>query len=121
MIQAGQIHYLQKRMDRSCFGVIGSVDQAADAGVHCSSRAHSARLNCSKQFAANEAVIAEVSTCFAQGDDFCVGGWIVVGKIAVPTSAHDAALVNDNGPNWYLVGLQGPLGAAECFFHPKLV
>jgi hypothetical protein len=121
MIQAGQIHHLQKRMDGSCFWIIGTVDQAADAGMNCRSRAHGTRLNCSKQFARDEAMVSYVSTRFAQGDDFCVGGWIVVREIAVPTPAHYASLVNDNGSNGHFIGLQCALGATKGLFHPEFV
>ncbi len=76
MIQTGVICHLQNRMDRACLRVVGTVYQAADAGMNGRSRAHGARLNCSKQFAVAESVITEVSSRLAQCHDFSVGGWI---------------------------------------------
>src|ERR1035438_918002 len=49
MIQAGMIQYLQNRMDGAGLRIVGTIHQAANAGMHRSSRAHGARLNCSKQ------------------------------------------------------------------------
>jgi len=56
------IDHLQNRMDGAGFRVVRSVDQAAEAGMNCRSRAHGARLNCNKQFARAETVITEVSS-----------------------------------------------------------
>ena len=65
MIQTGVIHHLQSRMDGTCLRVIGTVYQAAEAGMNCRSRAHRARFNCSKQFAVGEPVITDVSSGLA--------------------------------------------------------
>jgi hypothetical protein len=104
MIQAGVIHHLQNRIDGAGFRVVRSVDQAAEAGVNCRSRAHGARLNCNKQFAGAETMITEVLSRFAEGDHFGVRGGIVVGDIAIPSASYNLARMYYNCPYGYLSG-----------------
>jgi len=112
MIQTGVIHHLQNRMDGACLRVIGTVHQAADAGMHCRSRAHGARLNCSKQFAVDESVIADVSSRFAQRHDFSMSGWIVVEEIAIPSTSNHAPFANNNRSHRHFARLECAPGAA---------
>lgn len=121
MIQTGVIHYLQNRMDGACLRIIGAVYQAADAGMNRRSRAHGARLNGGKQFAVAESVITEVSSRLAQGHDFRVSGGIAVGKIAIPPTSHHAPLAHHDRSHRHFARLQGALGRAQGFFHPKFV
>jgi hypothetical protein len=121
MVQAGVIRHLQNRMDRARFRVIGSVDQAAEAGMNRCSGAHGARLNCSEQFAVAEAMITQVLSGLAQGHDFRVGSGIVVGEVAVPSSSNDLAGAHYDCAYGHFVRLQGAQGRAQGFFHPQLV
>jgi hypothetical protein len=68
-------------------------------------------------------------TGFAQRDDFGVCGRVVVGDVAVPSSAYNPSVAyvvtcvvtyNDRAHR-NLPGLKRALGAAQSFFHPKLV
>jgi hypothetical protein len=104
VIQAGVIDHLQNRMDGAGFRVVRSVDQAAEAGVKGRSRAHGARLNCSKQFARAQTMITEVPSSFAQGDHFGVRGRIVVGDIAIPSASHDLARLHHDRAYGHLSG-----------------
>jgi len=103
MIQAGVIDDLQHRMNGAGFRVVRSVYETRDTGVNCGSRAHRARFNCSKQFAVAKAVITEVSSGLAQGDNFGVRGGIGIGQVAVPASPDDAAGVDNDGSYGNLV------------------
>ncbi len=88
MIQCRVIYHLQNRMDGPCLRIVGTVHQAADARMNCRSRAHGARLNCSKQFAVAQPVVTDVSSRLAQGHNLSMGRWIVVGEVAIPSSSH---------------------------------
>jgi len=121
MIQTGVIHHLQNRMDGACLRVVGTVHQAADAGMHCRSRAHGARLNCSKQFAVPESVVTEVSSRLAQRHDFSMSGWIGVGEVAIPSSSNHAPFAHHDRSHRHFTRFQCALGAAEGFFHPEFV
>ena len=121
MIQARVIHHLQNRMDGACLRVVGTIHQTADAGMNCRSRAHSARLNCSKQVAVDEPVVTEVSSCLAQRHDFSVSGWIAVGEVAIPSSSNHTPFANHDRSHWHFARLQRALGAAESFLYPKFV
>jgi len=121
MIQAGVIHHLQGRMDGTCFWVIGSIDQATNAGMYRRTRAHGARFNCSKQLTVDEAMITEVSTGVAEGHDFRVRGGIAVGEVAVPSAPDYDAFTDDDGSYGNFIGFKGALGTAQGLFHPELV
>jgi|HubBroStandDraft_6_1064221.scaffolds.fasta_scaffold242716_2 hypothetical protein len=121
MIQTGVIHHLQNRMDAACLRVIGTVHQAAEAGVNCRSRTHGARLNCSKQFAVDEPVVTDVSSRLAQRHDFSVSGWIAVGEVAIPSSSNHAPLAHRDRTHRHFASLERAPGAAESFLHPKFV
>ena len=85
------------------------------------SRAHGARLNCSKQIAASETVITEVPSGLAKRDDFGVGGRVVVGEVAIPSAADDAAVADYDRPYGNFAGFEGALGAAQSLLHPEFV
>jgi hypothetical protein len=108
-------------MDRACLGVVGTVHEAAEASMNRGSRAHGARLNCSKQFAVAEPVITEVLSGFAQRDDFGVGRGIVVGEIAIPSPTDYSPVADDHRSHGHFARVQGALGAAECLQHPEFV
>jgi len=121
MIQTGVIRHLQNRMDSACLRVIGTVHQAADAGMNGRSRAHGTRLNCSKQFAVDEPVVTDVSSRLAQRHNFSMSGWIVVAEVAIPSSSHHAPFAYHDGSHRHFACLQRALGAAEGLLHPKFV
>ena len=121
MVRGGVVNYGQDRMNGSCFGIIRSVHQAADAGMKQRTRAHGARLNCSKQFAAAQTMVAEDLTGRAQGDDFGMGGGIVVGQVAIVALRDDAAVADDDRADRHFAGFERTLGSAKGFFHPQFV
>ena len=49
---------------------------------------HGAEFDGDKQLAVDETVISEVSTCFAQGQDFSMSSGIVLADVAIPTPAY---------------------------------
>jgi hypothetical protein len=111
----------QYRMNGSRFGVIGSIDQAADTSVNQSSGTHGARLNCNKQIAVDKAIVTQVLTRLAQGDNLGMGGGIVVNNVAVGAAADDASLMHDDGTDRDFSGFEGALGRAKRLFHPEFV
>ena len=121
MIQAGVIHHLQNRMDSACLRIVGPVHQTPDAGMNRRSRAHGARLNCSKQLAVAKPVITKGSSRFAERHDFRVRAGIEVGQVAIPTSSHHAPAAHDHCSHRHFARLERALGAAQGFFHPKFV
>ncbi len=121
MIQTWVIHHLQNRMDGACLRVVGTVHQAPDARMNCRSRAHGARLNCSKQFAVAQPVVTEVTSCLAQGHNFSMCGWIVLGEIAIPSPSHYAPGTYHDCSYRHFTHLQRALRTAEGFFHPELI
>jgi hypothetical protein len=108
-------------MDGAGLWVVGTIHQAANAGMDRSSRAHGARLNCSKQFAVAEPVITNISSRFAQRYDFSMRGGIAVGEIAIPSSSNDAPGLHHHCSHWHFTPIQCALRTAEGLLHPKFV
>jgi hypothetical protein len=121
MVQLGVVYHLQNRLDGSRLGVGRSVNQAADSGMNCRSRAHGARFNCSKEVAADETMVSNGSSGFAERDDFGMRAWVFVEDIAIPPSSYDVAVADDYGSDGHVSGLERALGTAQRFVHPQLV
>jgi hypothetical protein len=112
---------LHDRVDRTRLGIIGAVDQASYPRVDQGTRAHGARLNCSKQLAVSEAMVTNDSTRFAQGHDLGMGGWIMAGEIAIPASGDDPAVADNDCAHGDFARLERPLSGTESFLHEKFV
>jgi hypothetical protein len=115
------VQYFHDRMNRSGFGVIRSVHQAFQAGMDGRAGTHGARLNCNKQLAVSQTMVAQLSTSLAQGDDFRVGSGVGVGQIPIPALANNFARVNDDGAHGNFTRFERTMRGAEGFFHPEFV
>jgi len=121
MVQLRVTQHLHYRMNRARFGIVGSVDEALDPGMHQRARAHGARLNCSKQIAVSQAVVTNGCTGFAQGDNFRMRGGIGVRDVTVPSPADDFSVAHHHRAHGDFTCFQGALRSAEGFLHPKFV
>lgn len=121
MIQLGVVYHLQNRMDGAGLRIVGSVHQAADSRMDRRSRAHGARLNCSKEFTVAQSMITDVSAGFSQSFNFGVRGGIAVGEVAIPSPANYAAIAYNDRANRHFARFQSTLGAAQRFLHPQFV
>lgn len=115
------IHDLHHRAHGAGFGIIGAVNQALDASMYHCARAHRARFNCNKQNAVSQAMVTNGCTGLAKGDDLGVGRGVVIGDVAVPSTADDFAVADDYCANRNFSNLQRSLSATERFFHPEFV
>jgi hypothetical protein len=89
--------------------------------MHHGARTHRARLNCNKQLAVLQTVIAQGGARLTQRDDFCVSGGIGVREIAVSPAADDFSSADDDGPHRNLPGFERVLGGTKSLFHEELV
>jgi hypothetical protein len=112
MVQLRVVQHLHHRMDCARFGVVRAIYDAFHSRVHHRARAHWTRLNCNKQFAVSQAMVTQVSSGLAKGDDFSVGGGVGVGDVAVPASADNLSPVNNDCAYGDLASLQCALGGA---------
>jgi hypothetical protein len=112
VVQERMIHDLHDWMHSARFGIIGTIHQPPDSGMHHRPGAHSARLNCSKQLAFTQTVVTYRGTGLAQGDDLGVGGGIGIDEVAVPASSYDLSAAHDDGAHGNFSNLLRPLGAA---------
>ena len=90
VIEAGVGAEAEEGVDGAGFGVGAAVDEAREAGLDDGARAHGAGFEGDVEGAVEEAPALEGFAGLAQGDDFGVGGGIVVGFAAVEAAADDA-------------------------------
>jgi len=96
MVEPRVIQHLQHRVDCARFGIVCAIYDAFHPGMHQCAGAHGARLNCNKEFAVSQAMVTQVRSGLAEGDDFSVGSRVGVSDIAVPTSADNFPGVNND-------------------------
>jgi len=121
MVRAWVVHDLHHRVHGAGFGVVRAVNQAPNAGVNQRARAHRARLNCSKQIAVSQAMVADRGTRFAQGNHLGVSGRVGIGDVAIESMANDLAIVNDHCADGDFSGLKRTLRGTQGFLHPEFV
>ncbi len=107
-------------MDGARFGVIRAVDQAFEPRMNQSAGAHGARLNCNKQFAVFQAMVAEGGTGLAQGDDLGVRCGSRSAMLRLPPRPTIFLAHNDRAYR-HFAGFQRSLGGPESLFHPQFV
>jgi hypothetical protein len=121
VIQLGMVQHFHHRMDGASFWVVRSIHQAFQPGMHQGARAHRTRLNCGKELTVSQAVVPQIGTGLAKGDDFGVSGRVGVGEVAIPASADDLACANHDRAHGDLACFQCALCGAESLFHPEFV
>jgi hypothetical protein len=89
--------------------------------MHQGARAHRARLDCGKQLAVFQTVVAKVGTGFAQGDNLAMSRRIRGGDVAVPSAPNNPAVAYYDRPHRDFSRFKRALGATQGFFHPNLV
>ena len=104
-----------------CFWIVRAKNQPPNAGVHHRSRAHCTRLNCNKQLAVTQAMIAECRPRFTQRYYLGVSGWIGVFDIPIKAASNHLTLMNDNCPDRNFTRFECPLRQAQGFLHPELI
>lgn len=75
--------------------VVGAEDEAVDAGVYQCAGAHGAGFEGDVEGGVAQAVVGECLSRCAQGEDFSVGGGVVVGDGAVMRGSDDFAFDDD--------------------------
>ena len=121
MIQLGMVQHLHHRMDCARFWIVSAVYQAFYPCMHQSTCAHGAGLNRGKHFAIFQAVVAQVRTGLAQGNNFGMGGGVGVDEAAIPASTYNLAGMHDHCADWNLARFQRSLCGAQSLFHPEFV
>jgi hypothetical protein len=121
MVQLRVIYDLYHRTHCACFWIIRAVNEALDASVHHSAGAHRARFNCNKQLAVSQTVVTHGRPRLSEGDDFGMSGGVEVGDVAIPSTAYDSSLEDDDSSHGNLIHFEGAPRAAESFFHPEFV
>jgi hypothetical protein len=121
VIQLRMIEYAEGGFDGTSLGVVGTVDEALDAGVGDGSGAHGAGFDGDKEFAIAEAIIAKSFSGFAKGEDFGVGGRVGVGDRAIGAASDYLVAADDDGPDGNFAECGRSLRFAQSFFHPEFI
>src|SRR4029077_6158238 len=96
MVQLRVVEYLHHRVDRTSLGIVGAIHQPLDTRVNQGSRAHGARLNCSKQITVSQSMVAQDGARFTQGSDLGVRSWVSARQVAIPPLCDHTAFANQD-------------------------
>ena len=121
MIQLGVVHHFHHRMNRSCFRIVRTVNQAFQPRMNQSASAHRARFNCSKELAVSQAMVTEVCTGLAQGNDFGVRAGVGVGQVPIPSPPDNLASTDYDRPHRHFSRFERALGGAQSLLHPEFI
>ena len=126
MVEAGVGAELEKGVDGAGFGVAAGVDEARETGLDEGAGAHGAGFEGDVHDAVEETPVVDGLASLAHGDDFGVGGGVVLGFAAVEAGADDfgsrvGRVVEDEGADGDFVLGGGFLGELERLAHPVCV
>lgn len=97
VIEKGSVAQLQGADGRTSLRIGSSKDHSGDSGMYQSRHAHGTGFKGDEEGAIRHAVIAEGEACVAKGNDFCVGGGIMGGDGAIPSSGNHFFLQDHDG------------------------
>jgi hypothetical protein len=121
VIQARVIQHMDDGTYRARLRIIRAVDQSPDARMNQRSRAHRARLNCSKQVAVPQTMVADRGACLAQRNDFRMRRWVAIGNVPVESAADNLTLMYDHRADRDFAHFESALRRAQGFLHPEFV
>jgi hypothetical protein len=121
MVQLRVVEHLHHRVDRTSLGIVGTIHQPLDTRVNQGSRAHGARLNCSKQITVSQSMVAQDGARFTQGSDLGVRSWVSARQVAIPPLCDHTAFANHDRSHGHLARLQRALRRTESLFHEQFV
>ena len=106
---------------RPGFGIISSVKQAANTGMHHGTCAHGARFDGGEQIAFIQTVGAEDTTGLPEGNNFGVGRRVAIRDVAIKSGSDDLSFMNNDCSDRNLAEFERSLRGAQGFLHPEFV
>ena len=94
MVEARVGEDFEAGADGAAFGVVGTVNEAWDAGLDDSAGAHAAGLDGDVERGVGEAVVAEKARGFAENDHFRVGSGVIAADGAIAGAGQNLAVVD---------------------------
>jgi hypothetical protein len=108
-------------MNGSRLGVVRTINQSADSGMHHCSGTHGARLNRGIELAIAQAMVADRSSGLAECENLSMGGRIGISNVAIETSANDLSRTHDHCAHRNFSGVKRTLGGAQRLLHPQFI
>jgi hypothetical protein len=121
VVQGWMVQNLHHGTRSPCFRVWGTVNHAPEPGVNHGTSAHGARFNCNKQLAVSQAMVADRRARLAQGENFRMGGGIVIEDVAIVTSAYDLAVADNDRADGNFSRFEAALRQTKRFLHVEFV
>ncbi len=117
MVEARVGKDLEAGAHGAAFGIVGTVDEARDAGLDDGARAHAAGFDGDIERRVCKAVVSEKAGGFAQRDDFGVRGGIAIADRAIASTGEDFAVMDKHGPDGDFAGCGCGTSLRESFLH----
>jgi len=124
VIESGVGEDFETGTDGTTFWIVGTINEARDAGLDHGPGAHAARFQGDVESRACHAVIAEETSGFADYDDFSVCGRIAVANRAVAGAGKNLTVMDEQGADRHFARcsrcarfLKGHLHERDVRFH----
>ncbi len=120
VVEGGVVEDGERAAAGAGLGVGGGVEEAADARVKNGAGAHGAGLERGVEVAVEQAVVAEGAAGGAEGEDFGVGGGVLIGNDAIVGSSDDLIFKDDDGAYGDFACSLGEVGLGDGFAEVEL-
>lgn len=121
VVEAGIVADLEEAADRSCLGIVGTVDQAVDPSVDQGAGAHRAGFEGYIKGCTVDSPALCRSAGVTESDDFGVAGGVGTAFADVKTGADDRPIEDDERTDRNVPPASRFGGEAECLPHVTLV
>ena len=96
MVQKRRVDDVKHASGGPAAGIGATINQPLYPRMHHRPRAHSARFKRHIEGCISKAIIGQLRSGRAQGDDLCMGGRVAGSNGPVPACAHNRITLNDN-------------------------
>jgi len=101
----------------AALGIVSAIDHAQNAGLDDGAGAHAAGLDGDVKSGAGEAIVAEKAGGFAKGDDFGMGGGVIVANGTVVRTRQNLAITDEHSADGDFAGLGSGASFCKGFLH----
>jgi hypothetical protein len=103
--------------ESATFGIIGAVNETADAGLDDSAGAHAAGLDGDVERGVGESVVAEKAGCLAQDNYFRMGSGVAIADGAIAGTSEDLAAMDEHGADRDFASFGSGARFSQGFLH----
>jgi len=117
MIEARMRENFETGADCAATRVVGTVNEFRNAGLDHGAGTHRTGLECDVDRRTGKAVVVKNMGCFAENDNFGMGGGVIVANRTIAGACDDFVIVDEKCADGHLSGGGGGAGFVESELH----